>query len=106
MLLHPKHQERAMRRNMNRLLTTLLILFLMSGCGGCYRNSEVSDADISTLMSAVSDHPSAKTIPTNEIGSIYNDGDSWRVEFRRFRRRRPVLWFRVDKTTKQATPIE
>lgn len=96
-----------MKKNPNRLGSLLIILLLLvSGCGGDYRDPAVTDADITTLMQSVQNHPAIKTMPSSEVGSIYDDGDSWRIELHRPRRSKPVLWFRVDKATKKATLIE
>lgn len=79
---------------------------MLAGCGGDYRAPTVTDTDSSIIVSAVLKNPAMKAIPSSEVGSIYDDGDSWRAEFRRRKRKHPVLWFRIDKKTHKATLIE
>lgn len=88
------------------MVLTLCVSFMIAGCDGVYRAPTVTSADTSTIMSVVGHHPAMKTIPSSELRSIYDDGDSWRAEFRRMKRKHPVLWFRIDKKTHQVTLIE
>jgi hypothetical protein len=95
-----------MKKDSTLLRSLLFIVLLMSGCGGDYRDPAVTAADRDIIDVAVNNHPALKSIPGREVGSLYDDGDSWRIEYRRHRRKTPVLWFRVDKATKKATLIE
>jgi hypothetical protein len=94
---------------MFRKLSATAILscsLVMAGCSKESFDPKISTEDQVFIFTHISDHPSMAEYVNCEVGSGYDEGDSWRIQIRKQGRKSPSLWFRVEKGTGKATLLE
>lgn len=89
-----------------RSLAFFLTVSIFMGCSGDRRDPAIGKSDMITIMTAISDHPISERYPKSEIGSTYDEKDSWKVELRPQGEKSPSTWIRVDKATKAVEIVE
>jgi hypothetical protein len=89
-----------------RSLAILVTVSNLMGCGGDNRDPAIGKSDMITIMTAISDQPVSERYPKSEIGSTYDEKESWKVELRPQGEKSPSTWIRVDKATKKVEVVE
>lgn len=87
-------------------ISFLICLFAFAGCSKESFDPKITTEDQVFIFTHISEHPAMAEYVNPEVGSGYDDGDSWRIQIRKRGRKSPSLWFRVEKGTGKATLLE